>query len=1146
VLQVEAVGRHDHFFELGGHSLLAVSLIERMRQIGLDADVRVLFGQPTLAALAAAVGSGREVAVPANRITADCPRITPDLLPLVELEQEAIDRVVASVPGGVANVQDIYPLAPLQEGILYHHLSARQGDPYLLQSQLAFASRQRLDDFAAALQRVVERHDILRTAVLWEGLKQPLQVVWRQAGVQVQEVQANPAQGEVLEQLQARFDARHLRLDLTRAPLMRLVYAQDPARQRIVAILLFHHMALDHTALEVVREEIQACLLGQSPAGTAIPYRNYVAQARLGVSREEHEAFFREMLGDIDEPTLPFGLQDVQGDGDAIEERQQALEPSLSARLRTQARLLGVSAASLFHLAWARVLSVTSGQDRVVFGTVLLGRLSAGQGADRALGMFINTLPLRVDLDARGSRAAVKDTHARLSALLGHEHASLALAQRCSGVAAPLPLFSAMLNYRHGSDGVPSQAVQQAWQGIETLHSEERTNYPLSLNVDDLGQGFRLTAMTLARIGAERICGYMQQALLALVENLETAPQRPLREVPILPPQERQHLLQGFNATAVDYPLEQTLHGLFEAQVRRSPEATAVQAGEQQLSYGALNRRANQLAGHLLQLGVGPDSRVAICVERGLEMVVGLLAILKAGGAYVPIDPGYPAERIAYMLDDSAPLAVLAQGATRALLGELARPLVDLDQLAWSGPAPGNPQVEGLTPGHLAYVIYTSGSTGQPKGAMNEHRAVVNRLLWMQAQYRLGTEDAVLQKTPFSFDVSVWEFFWPLFTGARLVMARPDGHKDPAYLRQVIREQGISTLHFVPSMLDVFLAQGEGAEDLGLRQVMCSGEALPGSLVRRFKQQLPQVALHNLYGPTEAAVDVTAWDCSGPLADTPDHTPIGKPIANTCIYLLDAQMQPVPLGVVGELYIGGVQVARGYLNREQLSAERFLKDPFSQEPGARLYRTGDLGRYQADGTIEYLGRNDDQVKIRGLRIELGEIQARLTQLEEVKEAVVLAREDVPGDQRLVAYYTTHDSARRLPVEHLRTQLLQHLPEFMVPALFVHLAALPLSANGKLARKELPAPGLEAAQVREYEAPVGDTEIALARLWAELLNVERVGRHDHFFELGGHSLLAVSLISRMRELGMEADVRALFEQPTLAAYAAMTERMEIVL
>ncbi|MGC5700440.1 amino acid adenylation domain-containing protein [Pseudomonas sp. NFXW11] len=1151
LLEVPQVGRHDHFFELGGHSLLAVSLIERMRQVGLTADVRVLFGQPTLAALAAAVGSGREVLVPANPIGADCTQITPELLPLIELEQSAIDKVLATVPGGAANVQDIYPLAPLQEGILYHHLSARQGDPYLLQSQLAFADRQRLEAFVEALQRVVERHDILRTAVLWEGLKQPLQVVWRRAEVALQEVPLELAAGPVLEQLQARFDPRHYRLDLAQAPLLRLVHAWDPAAQRIVAILLFHHLVLDHTALDVVREEIQACLLGQAPSGAAIPYRNYVAQARLGVSREEHEAFFKDMLGAIDTPTLAFDLQDVQGDGEAIEEAQQALDADLSIRLRSQARQLGVSAASLFHLAWARVLSLASGQEQVVFGTVLLGRMQAGQGADRALGMFINTLPLRVDLDHSGTRAAVKATHARLSALLGHEHASLALAQRCSGVAAPLPLFSAMLNYRHGSDAPWSETVQQAWAGIDTLHSEERTNYPLSLNVDDLGQGFRLTAMTLARVGAERICGFMQQALLALVHNLEHRPQLPLRDTPILPPEERRQLLQGFNATARDYALEQTLHGLFEAQVARTPEAIAVKAGELQMSYRQLDQRANQLAAQLRQLGVGADARVAICVERGLPMVVGLLAILKAGGAYVPIDPSYPAERIAYMLADSAPLAVLAQGATRQLLGELAVPLVDLEQqfqgsTALSSPALSSPLYSDVAPNHLAYVIYTSGSTGQPKGAMNEHRAVVNRLLWMQEQYPLSAADAVLQKTPFSFDVSVWEFFWPLFTGARLVMARPEGHKDPAYLREVIRAEGISTLHFVPSMLDVFLAHGEGVEPLGLRQVMCSGEALPGSLVRRFKQQLPGVGLYNLYGPTEAAVDVSAWDCSGPLDQTPDNTPIGKPIANTLLYLLDGQRQPVPLGVAGELYIGGVQVARGYLNREQLTAERFLDDPFSAAPGARMYRTGDLARYRSDGNIEYLGRNDDQVKIRGLRIELGEIQARLTQLDGVKEAVVLAREDVPGDQRLVAYYTTHQGDQCLPVEQLRGALLQQLPEYMVPALYVHLQALPLSPNGKLARKALPAPGLEAARVREYEAPVGEVEITLARLWAELLKVERVGRQDHFFELGGHSLLAVSLISRMREEGMEADVRALFEQPTLAGYAAMTERMEIVL
>ncbi|PRA33141.1 non-ribosomal peptide synthetase [Pseudomonas poae] len=1115
VLHVEQVGRHDHFFELGGHSLLAVSLIERMRQVGLNADVRALFSQPTLAALAAAVGSGREVQVPANRIAADCQRITPDLLSLVDLDQSTIDHVVAQVPGGAANVQDIYPLAPLQEGILYHHISAGQGDPYLLQSHLAFDSLERLNAFAHALQQVIDRHDILRTAVVWEGLAQPLQVVWRRARLEVQ--------ADTLDHLHQRFDPRHYRVALDQAPLIRLVYAQDPANQRLVAILLFHHIALDHTALDGVRHEMQASLLGQpQPAGDATPYRNYVAQARLGVSEQEHEQFFREMLGTISEPTLPFDLQDVRGDGNAIEEVQLSLAPALNQRLRTQARLLGVSAASLFHLAWARVLASTSGQQNVVFGTVLLGRMQGGKGSDRALGMFINTLPLRVDIDATGVRLAVKHTHARLTALLGHEHASLALAQRCSGVAAPQPLFSAMLNYRHSDSQQAPQS--QAWEGIHTLASEERTNYPLTLNVDDQGDGFRLTAMTPAQIGAQRLCGYLQVTLLGLVDALEQAPQLPVNRLPVLEDHERQQLLAGFNATEQDYNLDQTLHGMFEAQVVRTPDAVAVKSGAQQLTYAQLNQRANQLAHHLLALGVQPDSRVAICVERGLEMVIGLYAILKAGAAYVPLDPSYPPERLAYMLEDSAPVAVLAQHATRALLGSV--PVIDLEQPTWQHQPLDNPQVAARG----AYVIYTSGSTGQPKGVINDHPGVVNRLLWMQDAYGLKAHDRVLQKTPFSFDVSVWEFFWPLFTGARLVMARPGGHKDPAYLCEVIEAEQITTLHFVPSMLDVFLAHGDVRQASGLVRVMCSGEALPGSVVRRFKQQLPGIGLYNLYGPTEAAVDVTAWNCA--RSEAPDNTPIGKPIANTRMYVLDPQLQPVPLGVAGELFIGGVQVARGYLNRPELTAERFLDNPFGE---GRLYRTGDLGRHLPDGTLEYLGRNDDQVKIRGLRIELGEIQARLLEHAHVNEAAVVAREE-----RLVAYYTGVRST------DLREHLLQHLPDFMVPALFVHLDALPLSPNGKLDRKALPEPGSEALTVREYEAPVSDTEILLAQLWSELLNVERVGRQDNFFELGGHSLLAVSLIGRLRQEGMEADVRALFEQPTLAGYAAMTERMEIVL
>ena len=382
----------------------------------------------------------------------------------------------------------------------------------------------------------------------------------------------------------------------------------------------------------------------------------------------------------------------------------------------------------------------------------------------------------------------------------------------------------------------------------------------------------------------------------------------------------------------------------------------------------------------------------------------------------MPLDPAYPPERLAYMLEDSAPVVVLAQASTRALLGAV--PVIDLEQPTWSHQPIDNPQVNAVG----AYVIYTSGSTGQPKGVINDHAGVVNRLLWMQDAYGLTAADAVLQKTPFSFDVSVWEFFWPLCTGARLVMARPGGHKDPAYLCEVIEAEQVTTLHFVPSMLDVFLAHGDVTQAAGLVRVMCSGEALPGSLVRRFKQQLPGSELHNLYGPTEAAVDVTAWNCAG--AVTPDNTPIGKPIANTRMYVLDGQLQPVPLGVVGELFIGGVQVARGYLNRPELTAERFLKDPFT---GARMYRTGDIGRYLPDGTIEYLGRNDDQVKIRGLRIELGEIHARLIDYLGVDETVVIAR-----DERLVAYYT----GVRSEIDALRAHLLQHLPEFMVPALFV--------------------------------------------------------------------------------------------------------------
>ncbi|SFY30411.1 Non-ribosomal peptide synthetase component F, partial [Pseudomonas sp. NFACC47-1] len=735
-------------------------------------------------------------------------RITPDMLPLVSLTQEQIDRIIDSVPGGAGNVQDIYPLAPLQEGILYHHLAAEQGDPYVLHALFGVDRRARLDDFLQALQGVIDRHDILRTSVAWEGLDEPVQVVWHKAVLTLEELQLDPAQGAVEAQLQQRFDTRHHRLDMGRAPLLRLVCAEDRPNQRWVALLLFHHMALDHAALELVQHEMQAFLLGQGHAlPEAVPYRNYVAQVRLGVSRQEHEAFFREMLGDVDEPTLPFGLQEVQGSGQVVEEAFMTLPASLSQAMRSQARQLGVSVASLVHLAWAQVLGRVSGRQDVVFGTVLLGRMQGGEGADRALGMFINTLPLRVDVEGQPVRAGVKATHARLTALLGHEHASLALAQRCSGVAAPTPLFSALLNYRHSGTATSTEAVS-AWNGIQVLGGEERTNYPLMLSVDDMGEDFGLTVQAVEGVGAARVGAYMETALASLVEALRQTPGALLSGLSVVPQTELEQLLATFNATQAEYPLEQTIHGLFEAQVQRTPDALAVLHRGQRLSYRELNERANRLAHYLRKQGVQPDSRVAICVERGLDMVVGLLAILKAGGGYVPLDPAYPADRIAYMLEDSAPAAVLAQAATLGLLAGAAMPVIDLGSELWQDESVLNPQVPELTSAHLAYVIYTSGSTGLPKGVMIEHRNTVNFLTWAQRSFDAQTLSKTLFSTSLNFDLAVYECFAPLTCGGSI-----DVVTNVLELQQ--GEHDITLINTVPSALKALLESGglgEGVE----------------------------------------------------------------------------------------------------------------------------------------------------------------------------------------------------------------------------------------------------------------------------------------------------------------------------------------------
>ncbi|WP_459514968.1 amino acid adenylation domain-containing protein [Erwinia amylovora] len=1134
LLNVERVSRFDNFFALGGHSLLAVQLMERLRRRQLPASVQAVFTTRTLAELAATLGQQQEVSVPPLLIGRDCGQITPEMLPLISLSQEEIDSLTARLPGGVAAIQDIYGLSPLQEGILFHHLMSDKGDPYLLIAQLRFDDRAALLRYAAALDRVVARHDVLRTAFVWEGLSEPAQLVLRQVDTVLTELELDD-NAPALQQLLARFHPRHYRLDLGQAPLLRLIAARD-GDGSWYAVQLWHHLIGDHAALAIQQEEIVAFCSGHADSlPPPTPYRNLIAQARLGVSQQEHEQFFRSMLGDIDTPTLPFGLSDVHANGQGVREAHLALPDALSRGLREQARQLGVSLASLCHLAWGQVLAHTSGNDKVVFGTVLLGRLQAGPEAERILGLVINTLPLRLDIDQRGTREAVQETHAALSRLLGHEHASLTLAQRCSGIAAPAPLFSALLNYRHNQESDGSLPMPA---GTTLLSGEERTNYPFVMAVDDDGQSLGLSAQMTAGIAPEHACGWMAQALTSLLAALEKEPQSPVRQLCVVPAAERTLLLETLNQSSQPYPADRCLHDEFEMQAAADPQAIALTCGEQRISYGELNARANQLAHYLMEAGVGPDRRVALCVSRSPSMIVALLAILKAGGAYVPLDPSYPADRLAYIIEDARPVMLLHDAAGREALGEVDIPALSLDNRlpeSWPQDNPQRRQAT-LTAQHLAYILYTSGSTGKPKGVMLDHAAVQCRLDWMRQTYGFCADDVFLQKTTFNFDLSVWEIFCSLQCGAQLALASDADVKDPQRMADLVTREKVTIAQFVPSTLAPFLATQSPDNASPLRLVIFGGEALTPEHLKQCQSVLPRVAFRNMYGPTEAAIDALFWPC--PDNYDGSQIAIGRPMAWTAAYVLDEQGDPVPFGAVGELYLGGAGVARGYLNRAELTAERFLDDPFSPLPGARMYRTGDLARYQNDGSLIYLGRNDDQVKIRGFRIEPGEIAARLSEHPDVREAAVTAQQRPGAEPRLVAYVVPLRTDNAPAAAALRTFLAGRLPDYMLPAAWLTLDALPLTPNGKLDRRALPVPDDDAFARADFEAPQGDTEQLLANLWSELLGVSRIGRRDDFFALGGHSLLAVRLSGRLRQLHHGAlTVQQIFTHPLLAEMAA---------
>ncbi|MGW3313860.1 amino acid adenylation domain-containing protein, partial [Streptomyces sp. NPDC001073] len=1145
VLGVEQVSIDDNFFELGGHSLLAVSLVERLRERGLAVPVRSLFVTPTVAGLAVGLGvadNGASVVVPPNGIVEGVEVITPEMVPLAGLSQEEIDRVVALVPGGVANVADIYPLAPLQEGILFHHLmGASSGeDAYVLPMVLGFDSRARLDGFVAVLQKVVDRHDILRTAVLWEGLREPVQVVARHAQIPVREAALEDvADGDGQGVLEGLLTVCGSVMDVTAAPLVRVTTAALPGTQRWVALLQVHHLIQDHTAVDVLFAEVQAFLEGrEAELPPPLPFRNFVAQARLGMPVAEHEAFFGRLLGDVAEPTAPFNITDVRGDGTEVTEARKPLDGATAAAVREMARRLGVSAATVLHVMFARVVASASGREDVVFGTVLFGRMQAGAGADRVPGLFINTLPVRLDTSGSGVLDAVRSMQADLAELLVHEHAPLALAQRMSGVAAEAPLFTALFNYRHSAGAADADMEVE---GIEVLFAQERTNYPLTVSVDDTGDGFVFTVQCVDPIDPDLVLSLMDTATSRLVQALDQAPDTPVHTLPILDDARLNQVLTGGKDTAAVVP-NRTLPVLFEEQVARTPDATALVFEGVELSYREVNERANRLARLLVEQGAGPERFVAVALPRSLELVVALLAVVKSGAAYVPIDPDYPADRIAYILEDADPMCVITGlGAEGVLPEDTPRILVDAPALAERSGADlcDIERSAPLTPDVPAYVIYTSGSTGRPKGVVVPHANVVRLFSATDGWFGFGSDDVWTLFHSYAFDFSVWELWGPLLYGGRLVVVPFEVSRSAGEFLALLAREGVTVLNQTPSAFYQLMQADRDdpatGDLLALRYVVFGGEALDlGRLAAWYERRGDGgPTLVNMYGITETTVHVTYLPLDQGMCVAGGGSRIGEGIPDLRLYVLDAGLCPVPLGVVGELYVAGAGLARGYLNRPGLTAERFVADLFGA-PGSRMYRTGDLARWSAAGELEYLGRIDDQVKVRGFRIELGEIESVLADHPEVAQAAVVVREDRPGDKRLVGYAVPAADVVLDP-QALRAHVSETVPEYMVPSAVMILDALPLTPNGKLDRRALPAPEFTASA--EGRAPRTAQEEILCQIFAEVLGVEQVSIDDNFFELGGHSLLAVSLVERLRERGLAVPVRSLFVTPTVAGLAA---------
>ncbi|RSN27514.1 non-ribosomal peptide synthetase [Amycolatopsis sp. WAC 01416] len=1090
VLGLDSAGADDDFFSLGGDSILSIRLVLGAAEHGLAITPRQVFQHRTPEALAAC----------AEAVFTESAESTVDERPLLEL--------TGAERAALAEYADVLPVTPLQEGFFFHaeFEGGTAADIYTVQEVLDLEG----DVDAGALRRsaqvLLDRYSSLRSGFRQLDGGRVVQTVTRHAELPWREVAADDA-AEAFEADRAR------RFDFARPPLLRATFTRL-GEDRAKLALTFHHIIADGWSVVVLLRELLA-----GHAGTPLPEPGTRADHLRRLAARDHEASreaWRAALSGVDEPTRLIEARDAAG------RRPSRLHLSLgeraTAELSAMARAHGLTLGTVLHGAWGLLLGGLTGRDDVLFGSTVSGRDSGAAGLESAVGLYINTVPVRLRWSASETVAAVlRRLQDEQAALLEHQHLGLGELQRIAG-AGQEELFDTLVVVENFPRDDERASGPVRLTGVEVT---DAVHFPVAVIAtpgEDLGFSLKFDAARVDAVAA----GQLAERFARLLETLTADPGLPVAALDLLSPAERGRLAE-LNATSHPVP-ERTLAEAIAEQTAKTPSATAVLFKDTELSYADLDARAENLARRLRSLGAGPEEVVAVAVPRSAELMVALLAVLKAGSAYLPIDLDYPADRLEYMLADSGARLVLSEPGTAARIPAVA----GLTQVSVTG-EPVADDVPGVAagPDNTAYLIYTSGSTGRPKGVAVTHRAIVNRLAWMQHEYRLTASDRVLQKTPSSFDVSVWEFFWALCEGATVVLAEPDGHRDPAYLARVIREREITTLHFVPSMLAAFLGSDEVTGDLGsLRQVFSSGEALTGETAARWRS-LTGVPLHNLYGPTEAAVDVTFFDATGFEGAS---VPIGRPVWNTRVHVLDGCLRPVPDGVAGELYLAGVQLARGYHGRPGLTAERFVADPFG-EPGQRLYRTGDLVRRRADGELEYLGRTDRQVKIRGNRIELGEIEAVLAAQPDVAAATVVAK-----DGALVGYV-----AGGADPELLRAAVSEALPAPMVPRAFVVLDEFPLTPSGKLDVRALPAPevGVPAA------APENDQERAMARIFADVLGLDAVGAHGDFFLLGGDSISSIAVSSRARRAGFELSPKDVFELRTPAALAASATPVEPV-